>query len=322
MFGWLKSLFGSSDSAESQSFETSLPPFTIESVEPRETKEIIDWGLESLGIPDIWKQTQGEDIKVAVLDTGVALNHPDLKDTIVAQKDFTGKGSVDDGQSHGTHCAGIVLARQNATGVIGVAPKAGLMVGKVLNDAGSGTLEWIAAGLDWAFENGADVISMSLGASSGSPALEKAVRRVIDGGRILIVAAGNDGQGYDTINFPGAYEDVICVGAINRELLRSGFSSTGANLTIMAPGEDILSCYPPDKFARFSGTSMATPFVAGVAALILSKHRKLGGKTPCENQKQMFEHLTKVAIDIEDDGWDRNTGWGIINPKKSVKEKD
>jgi len=314
MFGWLKSLFGSSP----EELDFTLPPFTLTAeVEPADVKEIIDWGLQSLGIPDIWKDTQGEGVKVAVLDTGVDLEHPDLKAALVGSKDFTGDG-VQDGNGHGTHCSGIVLARQDGKGVIGVAPKAQLLIGKVLSNRGSGTLKGIADGIDWALEQGADIISMSLGARSGSPVLEKAVRKIIDNGKIVIVAAGNDGSGRDTINYPGAYKDVICVGSINREMRRSRFSSTGANLTVVAPGEDILSCYPPKKFAKLSGTSMATPFVAGLAALILAKHRKHGGKTPCENQKQMFEHLTKVALDVEDKGWDKNTGWGIVNPKKSL----
>lgn len=314
MIQWLKSLFG----AGSPDFDVFLPPFSTMMVSQDEKKEVIDWGLQALGIPDIWKQTQGEGVKVAVLDTGVATKHPDLKDAIVASKDFTGEG-VEDGNAHGSHCAGIVLARQNAEGVVGVAPKAELIVGKVLTNAGSGSFDWIVNGMQWAVDSGADIISMSLGARSGTDALAKATQAVIDAGKILIVAAGNDGEGRETVNYPGAYPNVICVGSINRKMRRSDFSSTGANLTIMAPGEKILSCYPPDEYARFSGTSMATPFIAGVAALILAKHRKHGGKTPCENQKQMFEHLTKVALDSEDPGWDRNTGWGIVDPKKSIE---
>ncbi len=319
MFGWLRRLFGGAKTQE-QELRGMLPPFQVEAITREEVKEIIDWGLQSLGIPDIWKITQGEGVKVAILDTGIATMHPDLKERVIATKDFTNDG-IEDANGHGTHCGGIVAASQNDLGVVGVAPKAQLIIGKVLNDGGYGTLEWIAAGMEWAVESGADIISMSLGASTGSDRLKQATQKVIEQGKILIIAAGNSGEGADTIKYPGGYPDVICVGSINREMRRSSFSSTGRNLTIMAPGESILSCYPPDQYARLSGTSMATPFVAGVAALILSKHRTHGGKTPCENQKQMFEHLTKVAVDAEDPGWDKNTGWGIVNPKKSVEEK-
>jgi subtilisin family serine protease len=284
--------------------------------------EVIDWGLKSLNVPEVWLKTEGEGIKIAILDTGIAMQHPDLQDSIIASQDFTGKGSVEDGNGHGTHCAGIAAAVRNNKGIIGVAPKAKIMCAKVLNNRGSGTLDWIVKGIHWAYDEGADIISMSLGSSNGTPALEQAVRKVIDGGKILIVAAGNAGEGSDTIRYPGRYKDVICVGAINREMKRSQFSSTGPNLTIMAPGEQVMSCYPPDTFAKFSGTSMAAPFIAGVAALILSKHRSHGGYTPCATQQQMFEHLTKEATDIDDPGWDVRTGWGIVNPLKSVKKPD
>lgn len=314
MFGWLRRLFGGK-------YDVTLPPFEMELVKSMEVNETIDWGLQALGVPDIWKESQGENIKVAVLDTGAALKHPDLKDAIVATKDFTGDG-VEDGQGHGTHCSGIVAARHNEEGVVGVAPKAELIIGKVLNNYGSGRIKWVVAGMKWAIEQDADIISMSLGSSTGSPELEQACKDVIAANKILIVAAGNEGEGSDTIGYPAKYPDVICVGSINREKRRSDFSSTGPNLTIMAPGEKILSCYPPDDFARFSGTSMATPFIAGVAALILAKHRKHGGKTPCDSQKEMMEHLTKVALDVEDPGWDQHTGWGIVNPRGSLDDKD
>lgn len=317
MWSWFKSLFG----IRSRENETFLPPFTKHLVARQSVSETIDWGLKSLGIPDVWKETQGEGVKVAVLDTGIATQHPDLKDAIVAKADFTGNDSPEDGNGHGSHCSGIVAARANQIGIIGVAPQAQIIAGKVLSDGGYGSIEWIVKGIYWAYEQGADIISMSLGSRSPDESLEKAVRHVIDNGRILIVAAGNDGEGDETVNYPGRYPDVICVGSINRQMKRSDFSSTGTNVTIMAPGEDVLSCYPPDSYATFSGTSMATPFVAGVAALILSKHRKKGGKTPCENQKQMLEHLTRYATDIEDKGWDKNSGWGIVNPKKSLDDE-
>jgi subtilisin family serine protease len=199
------------------------------------------------------------------------------------------------------------------------------IIGKVLGDDGSGQYAWIVEGIHWALEQGADIISMSLGGPVGTPELEAAVNKAMKES-ILICAAGNAGSGgwwdNDTIGFPGAYPGVICVGSINSHKDRSQFSSIGKNLTVMAPGENILSCVPPDGYARYSGTSMATPFVAGVAALILAKHRKHGGKTPCEHQGEMYKHLTKVAVDMGDEGWDSYNGWGLINPAESLKDKD
>jgi len=321
MFGIIKNLFRKKQ-PEPMMKLIGYPQATVVRRANLKSQDTIDWGLEAMGIPELWKITQGEGVKVAILDTGIAADHPDLKDAIVAAKDFTGsKSGFLDRQSHGSHCAGIVGARNNGVGVIGVAPKCQFIIGKVLGDNGSGQYEWIEQGMYWALEQGADIISMSLGGPVGTPALEKACKEVMKKA-ILICAAGNSGSGgwgeSDTIGFPGAYPGVICVGSINSHKDRSQFSSVGKNLSVMAPGENILSCVPPDKYARYSGTSMATPFVAGVAALILSKHRQHGGGTPCESQAEMFSHLTKVAVDTGDPGWDSKNGWGIINPKESI----
>lgn len=316
LFGWIPRLFGFGDSSP----HATLPPVEVKNKRSiKQMSEHVDWGLKALGIPDIWAQTQGENVKIAVLDTGVATKHPDLKDRIVATKDFTGDG-IEDVNGHGSHCAGIIAASRDGEGVVGVAPKAELMIGKVLSNSGSGRYSWIIKGMQWALDEGADIISMSLGGPVGTDELEEMVKKVIASDTILIVAAGNEGEGENTIGYPGGYDDVICVGSIKRGQKRSSFSSTGPNITIMAPGEDIYSCYPPDGYASLSGTSMATPFIAGVAALILSKHRGKGGHTPCENQTEMFEHLKKVAVDIEDPGWDKNSGWGIVSPDRSIDD--
>ena len=136
-------------------------------------RERINWAESLLGIPNVWTETMGEGVKVAILDTGIDTDHPDLKDAIIDTEDFTGDG-IEDLNGHGTHCAGIVAARLNNVGFVGVAPKSDLLIAKVLANNGRGDFAWIAKGVDWAVERGAHIISMSLGGPSSSNSLFKA----------------------------------------------------------------------------------------------------------------------------------------------------
>lgn len=291
-----------------------LPPYTVHNIFVG-LSEIQDWGLKLLNIPSLWRITEGEGVKVAILDTGVSLNHPDLTGSVPAGnfKDFTNSPhGIADQQGHGTHCAGIVAARKNSRGVVGVAPKAELLIGKVLGDDGSGMGENIAAGVNWAVEQGADIISMSLGAQVDIPIIHDAIKAGVEKGAFFICAAGNDSLNF--VDYPGAYKETIAVGSINRRCQLSSFSSVGEEVTIVAPGEDVLSTYPPNAYVKLSGTSMATPFVAGVVALMLSKHRKFGGETPLDTQADVEKHLSMMAIDLGAPGFDPQFGWGLINP--------
>lgn len=276
--------------------------------------EIIDWGLKAFGIPPLWQSSRGEGVRVAVLDTGIAAEHPDLATGIEAFEDFTHSG-LHDGQGHGTHVSGIIGARANHLGVVGVAPACRILMGKVLNDDGAGSNENIAEGIRWAISRKADIINMSLGGPAPSAVLEQAVMEALKAGVAIIAAAGNEGEiGLDTIGYPAKYPGVIVVGSVDRNLKRSKFSSIGQRLDVMAPGGQILSTYPPRAYAVLSGTSMATPFVSGVAALCLAKHRLHGGKTPCDTPAQLREHLLATAKDRGVPGQDPLYGAGLIQP--------
>ncbi len=297
----------------------SLPPFEVDEVfiSLAETR---DWGLRMLNIPSLWRQTEGEGISVAVLDSGISLNHPDLAGAVkrYGYKDFTGSPhGIGDENGHGTHCAGIIAARKNSRGVVGVAPKANLLVGKVLDDNGVGKGIWIAKGIDWAIKKEADVISMSLGNQTPIPVVHEAIKRAVEKGVFVICAAGNDSLDY--VDFPAAHPETIAVGSINRKKRFSSFTSIGKEVTIVAPGEDILSTFPPRTYATLSGTSMATPFVAGVVALMLAKHLKYGGETLIETQKELITHLMHTAIDLGKTGFDEKYGYGLIKPTSLLK---
>lgn len=163
-----------------------------------------DWGHTPLQLEECQKLTMGEGITVAVLDTGCDLSHPDLKDRIVGSRDFTGSASgVSDVVGHGTHCAGIIASSINTTGLIGVAPKVNILVGKVLGDNGSGYGSWIAAGIRWAVAQKANIISMSLGSPSPDNTILAAVREAVAAGVYVVAAAGNEGPGSNTVGYPG-----------------------------------------------------------------------------------------------------------------------
>jgi len=296
-----------------------LPPFKVDKV-MLATAETIDWGLKLLGVPPLWKETQGEGIKVGVLDTGIALEHPDLRPAILEARDFTRSPSAAyDAQGHGTHVSGIIAARRNARGIVGVAPAAKIIMAKVLNDEGAGTSQDIVAGIRWAVETGADILSMSLGSPEPDEEIHQALLLAISKGIFVITAAGNEGPELDTVGYPAGFPEMIAVGSIDRRKRLSRFSSRGRQVDVVAPGDEITSCYPPRGYAVLSGTSMATPFVSGVVALAVAKHRKMGGKTPLRTQQDLIEHLCRTSADAGQTGFDPLYGCGIIDPAKLIQ---
>ncbi|AFK06865.1 subtilisin-like serine protease [Mesotoga prima MesG1.Ag.4.2] len=231
------------------------------------------FGEESFEFPT-WETSTGAGVKVAILDTGIDPSHPDLAGRVSEGVDFTGIGSSFDDNGHGTHVSGTVAAiYSNNDGVYGVAPDATLVPVKVLSASGSGTLESIIWGIQWAIDNDIDVINMSLGTSSDMQSLEDACNAAFADGILIVAAAGNSGNkpgNRDTVEYPGGYASVIAVAASDSNDARATFSSTGPDVELIAPGVSILSTIPGGDHAYYSGTSMASPHVAGVAALVLA----------------------------------------------------
>lgn len=295
------------------------------------------WGIFKIQAPDAWDTETGKgSVVIAILDTGVDWDHEDLAGNMwdngsgYCGYDFVnGDNYPDDDHddplgphSHGTHCAGIAAAvTNNNTGIAGVSWESKIMAVKVLDAVGIGLSPDIADGINYAADNGADIISMSFG-TTGYPIpsdLERdAINDAYNQGCLLVAASGNENQPY--VAYPAAYDNVIAVGATNQSDDRCGpvdwppnlGSNYGDELDVVAPGNDILSTVRMgmgplgSNYDSMGGTSMATPFVSGLAALILSQ---LGGLAPSDVRRI----IERTAQDIGSSGWDQQTGWGRID---------
>jgi subtilisin family serine protease len=261
----------------------------------------------------IWEKTKELRPRIAILDTGI-VDHPDLPKPIKARS-FVG-GSVTDRNGHGTHCAGTALGRNG----LGVACAADLLVGKVLGDSGGGSSDGIAQAIRWATDEGADVISMSLGGGGFYEPMRKACEYALSYGVIVVAAAGNSGfNGANSIDYPGKYLETICVGAFRRDRKISTFSSGGRELDIACPGQDIVSCNLRGGYVSNSGTSMATPFAAGLEAIKKEILKREGSKaflTLDENRAL----LRKYAVDGGAPGRDDSFGVGIPDSDLFVRD--
>lgn len=232
---------------------------------------------------EAWGVTKGTGIKVAVLDSGVASDNADITPKVVARANFTNGTTGEDNYGHGTHVAGIVAATaDNTVGVAGVCPGCTILDGKVLNDSGVGSSSSLANGINWAVNNGAKVINMSLGVRA-SRTLETAVNNAWSKGVVLVAAAGNGSN--QTKIYPGAYPNVIAVAATDNSDAKASFSTYGASwVDVAAPGVNVYSTFPNHPFVLGTqnnrsfgydvgnGTSMSSPIVAAAAALAWSSH--------------------------------------------------
>ncbi|WP_435363701.1 S8 family serine peptidase [Haloarchaeobius sp. DYHT-AS-18] len=258
----------------------------------------------------------GSGADIAILDTGIDSDHPDLQANIGSGKSFVAcktKGgcrfgakpadntcyqSWDDDNNHGTHCAGIANAVDNTEGVIGVSTEATLHAVKVLDKCGSGSFSDIAAGVEYVADQGWDVGSMSLGASSGSSALRDACQYAVNAGVLLVGAAGNSGPCTDCVGYPAAYPEVMAVSSTASDDSLSDFSSTGPEVEIAAPGTDIYSSVASNGgYDTYSGTSMATPHVAGAAGLLMAN-----GYTASEARDQLKATAENIGLASNESG--------------------
>ncbi|HEY9766606.1 MAG TPA: S8 family peptidase [Chroococcales cyanobacterium] len=310
-----------SKNTEIRSAELSSKAFIDMKVNDPKAKD--QWSLEKISLPQAWDVTMGEaSVKIAICDSGVDLDHPDLKDKIVPGYNVLDPKALprDDG-GHGTHVAGIVAAStNNGVGVAGIAAKCSIMPVKVLGEKG-GSEATIAEGIVWAADHGADVINTSLGIHQESKVIEDAVKYALAKNVVFVASAGNNNQN-EAIHLPSTVDGVIEVAATTSSDEKAKFSNWGQKLSVAAPGQKILSTFPTYKvslndsgytknYAVLDGTSMASPLVAGLAALIRSKHP---GMKPAEVKKI----IENSADDLGDKGYDKYFGWGRVNAAKAL----
>ncbi len=314
-----------------ENYKISAPNVTF-----AQTKDKKNWGLDDLKVPDLWKEgIRGQNVTVGLLDTGVDAKHPDLVGKVkkFAVFDFSGKLDPSENEpfdniGHGTHCAGIIAGGKADLGT-GVAPDANLIVGSVL-PTGTGSLSQVIGGMNWIVDPDGDpntndapsIVSMSLGGSIPDEDMVAAADALERKGIALVASIGNAGEG--TTGSPGNIPSALSVGAYNKDRQVPSFSGgttidwemepyhmTVTKPDVSAPGVDIYSTYLKGKYAYLSGTSMATPHVAGVCALLKSAYPDL-------STVDLKSILAKTSDDLGGPGWDNRFGAGAVNPKAAI----
>ena len=296
-----------------------LPPLSPTYV-MQQMSEVYDWGLQDLHIPEIHKQTLGEGITVAVIDSGKS-THFELENNTLLAKNFSESEEVEDKNGHSTIVSGIIAAEKNNQGIIGVAPKAKILFAKAIDDSGSGNPIALAKAILWAIKQNVDIISVSAGMFMNFEPLHNAVKKAYENDIIIIAAVGNTGTRHYDVAYPARYPEVIGVAAYDKKHETAPFSSRGINVSFAMPGVDVYSTWLNNQYVRMSGTSFSAPILSGICALILAKHKLLGSKskTPCKTPKQMLEHLNKYAIKLDDP---KATGFGTIDMKSMFEQED
>ena len=289
---------------------------------PSSSNGLLDYGDDIINAPQMWDRGyDGSGVKISILDSGIDDTHPDLAGRVIAENDCTDDGTTDDLDGHGTHCAGIAAGSYNAgANITGVAPGASLMNAKVLNQSGFARPSWVISGIEWSVEQNADILSMSIGWWWGRPdgwnLVPEVVTNAVDAGKVVVIAAGNEGPGEGTIGSPAVAYGTIAVAASDSNDAIVDFSSRGSTgdgrvgIDVAAPGYEIIA---PNAFwesqndhITFSGTSMSCPHVAGAVALLLEADPSL---TPGDVERA----LKNGAGDIGYDVWEQGAGRLDVN---------
>jgi serine protease len=294
----------------------------------------LQWNFPLINLPDAWDLSTGSGITVAVVDSGVNPFGFDSFGRFSENRILPGHNAIwrlpggIDFNGHGTHVAGTIgQETNNTTGVAGIAYHAKILPVKVMSFLGFGLDSWIIRGIRWAADNGADIINLSIGGGGYSKALEDAVDYAYEKGVTLVAASGNDGT--DEVDYPAAFENCIAVGAIRYDKEKTDYSNYGEDLDLVAPGGDLSVDQNGDDrkdgiyqetfrflgigwdYWSFTGTSMASPHVAGVAALIKSLHPEYG-------PDEIRQVLQDTAEDLGNPGWDERYGYGLVDAYAAV----
>lgn len=267
------------------------------------------YGLEKIGAPAAWDVTHGSPSAViAILDSGIDSLQPDLGSVVINKANFTTDNTVEDNQGHGTSVAGVAAAiTNNGIGVAGMSYSSNVISGKVLDSTNNGYVSWVAEGIVWATDNGAKVINLSLGFTANTQTLQDAVNYAQSRGVVVVAAAGNLNN--TTPLYPANYADVVSVAATDQNDNKTSISSYGTWVDVAAPGVDILSTCRDGWYCYGQGTSIATPFVSGLAALLI-------GQNPSITNTEVVNRIQSTADPIIGTG----TYWrhGRINAARAV----
>jgi hypothetical protein len=319
----------------------SLPPNAIDALKRNPKIEYIEldtqvhliqgerlpWGVDQIDAEIAHSNNKGTAVKVAIIDTGIDYNHPDLDANYQGGYDFVNIDEYPmDDNGHGTHCAGIVAAEDNEEGIIGVAPEVWLYAVKALDATGKGYVSDVIAGIQWAITNQMQIISMSLGSDTDVDALHDACDAAYIAGVLVVAAAGNDylrhGRAeFDTVDYPARYDSVIAVGATDNMDTKASGSSSGSALELAAPGVNIYSTYWDDTYATGSGTSMACPHVTGTAALVFTSLIDVVYDTDGDgvwDAAEVRQRLQDTADDLGSLGWDEWYGYGLVDANEAA----
>jgi len=288
---------------------------------PRQPAQVLPWGVDRVNADAVWSSYTADPVKVAVVDTGIDTGHPDLIGNLkggMSAVPYT--ASYNDDNGHGSHVAGTIAAANNSIGVIGVAPAADLYAVKVLDRHGSGYLSDIIDGLQWVVAHDIDVVNMSLGTSVYSASFDSAVQQTVASGVVVVAAAGNSGPYANSVGYPAKFAGVIAVSATDSSNIIASFSSRGSQVDLAAPGVSVYSTYKRQSYATLSGTSMASPHVAGVAALVLTSPigaDDLDGDGAWD-PNEVERRLERTAQDLGAAGFDTNYGNGLVRADVAV----
>lgn len=273
---------------------------------PNDTYYYDDWAINYIKAEKAWDITTGSNgIIVAVIDTGVDLDHPDLRNQLILGKDFVDNDMIpEDEDGHGTLVAQIIGAEaNNGFGKAGVVWNCKILPLRVLDANGDGYVEDIANAIIYAADNGARVINLSLGGPEPSRTIKDAIDYAYNKGVLIVGSSGNSGE---NILYPAAYSEVIAVGAIDESENRANFSGHGQGLSLVAPGVNIIGFENDEQPILGDGTSFATPYVSGGAALLLSLN-------PYLTNSEVKEMLETSAKDLGPVGWDEDYGYGALD---------
>ena len=294
---------------------------------PPPPAETLPWGVDRINAEIVWGGSEdavnvipgsntGQGVKVAILDTGIDIDHPDL--VVVGGANVLGPfrtDQYDDDNGHGTHVAGTVAALDNEEGVIGVAPGAELYAVKAFNRKGIGFVSDIVDGLNWIIDNNMQVVNMSFGELGDNVSLRDAIQRAYGAGIVMVAAAGNDGDAF--IYYPARYPQTIAVSATDRDDQLASFSSYATDITqvelinlLAAPGKDIKSTWKGGGYYVGSGTSMATPHVVGTAALVI--------RSGISDVSEVMNILKGTAEDLGTTGIDPYFGYGLVDAEAAT----